>query len=456
MSANMKTIQNIRASLGLTLTALLVLAGAATVSAQNQKLYQTPGSPAWRDNYTGGSGCQFTVGFSNVVVSHLGYISTNTVTGLATNHYVGIFNSSKQLLVQVIVPAGTGADAYTNSFYWMPLDPPVMLTANTVYYVAALPYSGDGDMWGDSFTATFNSFFVGTNGPTQCHTAYGPGNATWPPAGLSTFGNGTTYCIEGMANFQIDQARVGLQTTNVGISAGQTLTVVGFATGAPTITYQWYTNNINTPLAGQTNAILTMPGATTNASGTYFLTASNSLGGEQSANVTVSVTAFPVGISKQPTNLPVFANYPASFSVTATGTPPISLQWSRNATPVPGATSSSLSLFTSLTNNGDVYSCLASNYVDPNPYTATSSNATLTVLAYFAQPHEFLHGHRSLATNNFAGLIGGQFTVGNPPVMVTHLGYFANGGTNLALSHHVGIFSANGSVLYASVVVPAG
>ena len=46
--------------------------------------------------------------------------------------------------------------------------------------------------------------------------------------------------------------------------------------------------------------MLAIPNATTGASGTYFLTASNALGGEQSANVTVSITSFPVGITQQP------------------------------------------------------------------------------------------------------------------------------------------------------------
>ena len=455
-----------------------LMTGAAShgLAQQAQTLYATPGTPSWRDNYTGGSGCQFTVGSSNVVVSHLGYFSTNTVTGLNSNHYVGIFNSSKQLVAQVIVPAGTGADYYTNDFYWMPLDPPFLLSSNTVYYVAALPYNGDGDFWGDSFSPTWNSFFIGSQATTTRHTAYGPGVATWPPSTFSTFGNNSTYCVEGMGNLPIDQARVGVQNTNLAYSSGQTVTIVGFASGQPPINYQWW-EAPNTPLANQTNAILTIPSASTSASGTYYLTASNALGGEQSPNVTVSVTAYPVGFSQQPTNTSVFANYPVTFSCVATGTPPISLQWSRNSVQIPGATSSSLSFFTSATNNGDVYSCFGSNYIinPPASYTATSSNATLTVLANAAFPQELLHGDKTgLANNTYQGQQGGEIVIGNTPVLVTHLGYYAwptnrvTNGSSVTITystdHHVGIYYASGinagqyvptNNLIGSVDVPA-
>src|ERR1039458_5457145 len=71
------------------------------LSSAQQYLYSYPISPTWRDNYTGGSGCRFTVGSTNVVVSHLGYYSTNTATGLQTSHPVGVYDSNVHLLGQV-------------------------------------------------------------------------------------------------------------------------------------------------------------------------------------------------------------------------------------------------------------------------------------------------------------------------------------------------------------------
>src|ERR1039458_2224233 len=161
----------------------------------------------------------------------------------------------------------------------MPLDPPVLLASNTTYYVATLPINGDGDWWGDSFTATFNGLFVGstTNSVKAPGTVYGPGGYGWPPTGFSLFGSNTTYCVEGMANLPIDQARVAVQNTNLTVRAGGTISVMGFATDQTPINYQWWFGG--SPLGGQTSATLMIPSASSGNNGTYYLTATNALGG---------------------------------------------------------------------------------------------------------------------------------------------------------------------------------
>lgn len=437
--------------------------------AQVPMLYSSP-SGSKVDNYSGVLGLEFETGSSNIVVSHLGFFSTNGVTGLATSHNVAIFNSSlgnPQIIGQVVVPAGTAADWYTNNgntwgFYYEHLDPPLLLASNTIYVLGGLVVNGDGDTWEQTTTPVWDTDFIGTAG--NRHSLYGPGVNAWPPSGFSQNGTNNTYGVPNLANIPVGPAYVGVQTTNISMSAGQTLSILGFATGAPTITYQWYTNSLSTPLLNQTNAMLVISNATAANDGVYFLTASNSLGGEQSANVSVSVTAFPVIITQQPTNLTVFENYQANFYCVATGTPPISLQWSGDGSAIPGATGTNYSLIPTLSNNGEVYTCLASNYISGVPYTAVSSNATLTVIPNLALPQEILHGYNTnLSQNNFGGLVGGQFTVGNSPVTVTHLGYYAptNQYTssticNLTQSHRVGIFNAAGTVLLGYVTVPAG
>ena len=181
----------------------------------------------------------------------------------------------------------------------------------------------------------------------------------------------------------------------------------------------------------------------------------------------MSLSPSPVSRSaspSNPTNPTVFANYPVTVSLVATGTPSIYYQWLRNTTPIPGATQASYSFTASQTNNNDVYSCVASNYLSSGPHTATSSNATLTVVANLALPQQVLHGARANnATNGATGSVGGQFTVRNSPVTVTHLGYYASQFTDayktnatLTLDHRVAIFSADTKVLYGSVTVLAG
>jgi hypothetical protein len=470
----------------ISVVALLFLAGTIPALAQAvQTLYglPEPGTIVWRDNYTGGSGCLFTVGPTNVVVSHLGFFNSNAVSsasvlangGLNTNHYVGLYSvtSPPQLLAQVIIPKGTGADYYTNEFCWMPLDPPFLLLSNTEYYVAALPYSGDGDLWGDSFSATFNPFFVGTNSIATNTTVYGPGSSAWPIGGFSVgnFANETTYLVESMANLPVDQARVGVQGTNLAVLVGGTISMSGYATGQQPINYQWFQPGLPpAPVLNQTNATLYIPNATAASSGTYYLTASNALGGEQSAKVQILVSDTPVALEQDlPASVTNYANYPLTLSVVVTGSPPVSLEWSSNGVPNPGTITydsssftfpGSYSFFTAYpANNGNRYQVVASNYLS-STYYVTSSVATVTVLPNLTYPQEFLHGPPPTNVFNSNGGLGspgnnqcgGRFAVGNQPVVVTHLGYDAvgliiNNQASLQDNHDVTLYSATGTLL---------
>ncbi|MGD0260193.1 MAG: immunoglobulin domain-containing protein [Verrucomicrobiota bacterium] len=442
----------------------LFLAAPAVCHAQSTNLLYTAPTSGARDNYGGAVGCEFQVGSSNVVVSHLGYFSTNTSSGLNISHPVGILTanfSSPKLLAGVTVPAGAGA-FWMSNYYWVQLNPPLLLSSNTSYFLAALPTSGDGDSWPDLFTPTWNSYFVGANGTGTRTGIYAPNSSagdTLPPSGgFGAYEGNETYGAPEMAKIPVGPAYVGVQQTNVGTSVGLTLTLAGFATGQLPIMYQWYLAP-NTALPRQTNATLVISNAQITNSGTYYLTATNALGGEQSANVTVSVTAVPVTISQQPTNITVYQNYTAKMSVTVSGSPPIYYQWSRNSAAIPGATSSSYSVAAALTNNADSYSCLVTNSISAT----NTANAVLTVIPNLAPPQELLHGYQpNIDTNNYTGMVGGVFEVGNSSVLVTHLGYYASQydptGTNASLTsdHHVGVFSPDGTVLYGSVDVPAG
>ena len=117
----MKTSRNVLSFLRPMIAGIL-FAGAVPSPAQvTQMLYSTPTSGA-RDDYNGVVGCQYQVGATNVIVSHLGFFDAGD-DGLAVSHQVGLFSSSlasPTLLGQVVVPAGTTA-YLTNGFRWMPL-----------------------------------------------------------------------------------------------------------------------------------------------------------------------------------------------------------------------------------------------------------------------------------------------------------------------------------------------
>jgi hypothetical protein len=82
-------------------------------------------------------------------------------------------------------------------------------------------------------------------------------------------------------------------------------------------------------------------------------------------------------IISQPQSQTVAAGANVTFTVTATGTAPLSYQWRRNGTNVSGATSTSLTLSNVQPANAGNYSVRVTNAFG----VATSSNAVLTVLA---------------------------------------------------------------------------
>ena len=81
-------------------------------------------------------------------------------------------------------------------------------------------------------------------------------------------------------------------------------------------------------------------------------------------------------ITAQPQSQTNYVGSTASFAVTATGTAPLNYQWRFNGTPISGATASNYTLVNLQTNNAGIYSVVVTNLAG----TATSSNATLTVL----------------------------------------------------------------------------
>jgi hypothetical protein len=83
-----------------------------------------------------------------------------------------------------------------------------------------------------------------------------------------------------------------------------------------------------------------------------------------------------VSVSVQPANQSVTAGQMATFSVTATGTAPITYQWQKNGTNISGATAATYTTpTTSLADNGARFDLVVSN----SAATVTSSSATLTV-----------------------------------------------------------------------------
>jgi Immunoglobulin domain len=161
------------------------------------------------------------------------------------------------------------------------------------------------------------------------------------------------------------------------VTAGQTATFRVTATGTAPLTYQWQKNSAS--VAGATSATYTTP-ATTSADNSerYRVVITNSSGSATSnaATLTVTSSASEPSITVQPANETVTAGHTATFSVTATGTAPLSYQWKKNGSSIAGATLQGYTTpVTATSDSGATFDVVVSNSVA----SVTSNMATLTV-----------------------------------------------------------------------------
>src|ERR1019366_9247331 len=94
------------------------------------------------------------------------------------------------------------------------------------------------------------------------------------------------------------------------------------------------------------------------------------------ATLTVNAATLAPSITTQPTSQTVTAGQPVTFSVTASGTAPLSYQWRKNGTAISGAASATYTTpATAPSDSGSPFSVVVSNSTG----SVTSNTATLTV-----------------------------------------------------------------------------
>jgi len=168
------------------------------------------------------------------------------------------------------------------------------------------------------------------------------------------------------------------QPANQTVNVGQTATFSVTATGTAPLSYQWQKNQVN--ISGATSSTYTTPATTSADNGTSFrVIVTNSVSSVTSSAATLTVTANSgPSITSQPANQTVNVGQTATFSVTATGTAPLSYQWQKNQVNISGATSSTYTTpATKLADNGTSFRVMVTNSVS----SITSNPATLTVSA---------------------------------------------------------------------------
>lgn len=156
---------------------------------------------------------------------------------------------------------------------------------------------------------------------------------------------------------------------------GGTVSFFATAFGSGPLQYQW--SGLGQPLPGATNATLILANLQLNQSGAYFVVISNQFGAVTSsiANLAVSGPGNLPAITVQPENQTVGLGSMARFSVATIGAATLHYQWLHNGTPLPTATSPSLSFMATNRANAGGYAVVITNVAG----SVTSSPALLRV-----------------------------------------------------------------------------
>lgn len=170
--------------------------------------------------------------------------------------------------------------------------------------------------------------------------------------------------------------------TSQTVTNGSSVTFSVVAQGTAPLTYQWQKNSVDIPNANA--ATLTLNAVTSADAGTYRVIVGNSVSSITSAAATLTVNPAPTQptITLNPASQSVTNGSDVVFSVAASGTGPLTYQWKKNSTDIPGANASSLVLSKVTTTDAGNYTVLVSNTVG----SALSSVAVLTVTISVSPP----------------------------------------------------------------------
>jgi hypothetical protein len=164
------------------------------------------------------------------------------------------------------------------------------------------------------------------------------------------------------------------QPANQTVFAGTTAVFTVTASGSPPLIYQWFLET--NAITGGTNSSLVLNNVQPTQAGNYSVVVSNPYGAATSSNALLTVLTYPLAITSQPQSRTVFQGRATNFSVTATGTAPLSYQWFFNSNSLAGRTAATLALTNIQPDQAGTYSVRVTNAYG----SLMSSNAFLTVL----------------------------------------------------------------------------
>lgn len=177
-------------------------------------------------------------------------------------------------------------------------------------------------------------------------------------------------------------ARVVVPPASTSVAEGAQATFSVTADGSTPLTFQWRRNGSD--IAGANGTSYTTPVVTPADNGAaYSVVVGNAAGSATSAAATLTVLPARPNITQQPLSISVVAGAPAAFNVVATGSGTLAYQWSRDGTPIAGATAAGYTLAApTLADSGARFSVTVSNAGG----SVTSAVATLTVTSAVQAP----------------------------------------------------------------------
>lgn len=211
----------------------------------------------------------------------------------------------------------------------------------------------------------------GETGSTLSFTASEASEATYSVSVGNQSGATGSSTVSLVVN---DPVHISSDPVSRTVNPGAQVSFTVAATGTAPLTYQWRKNG--EPLEGETSDTLSIASVNEADEASYDVLVGNITGQTPSAPAALLVNN-PVQITAPLQSQVALVGGEAVFSVTASGTAPITYQWRRNSAPLQGATSATLTLSPITINSAGDYDVVITNTVN----SVTSTPVALEVIS---------------------------------------------------------------------------
>jgi len=219
--------------------------------------------------------------------------------------------------------------------------------------------------------------------------------------------NSTTHRVENVPMSVVRQPAITQQpATNTTVAVGANVNLSVTAMGINPLFYQWTLSGTN--LVGQTNYFLALNNIQPFQQGNYQVVVSNPYGAVTSIVAQVTVLTVPT-IVQQPASTNVFAGQSFSLSITATGTAPLTCQWTFENVSIIGATNLTLVISNAQAANEGIYRAIVRN-------AAGSAISSVALVRIDPSAPSIVSGPISLIVPAASNVVFGVAAVGSQPI----------------------------------------